>query len=272
LNEALASSHQRVRRLRRLVQKRSLRWSEGVCVLEGPDLIVAALDAQCEFEGVYVDVAHVADDSLREILARCDVAGVRIFTLAPGVLERIADAQNPQPILAAIRFIPHELSELANGGLLVVLNDVRDPGNAGTVIRTADAAGAAGVIICGQSVDPYNPKTLRASAGSIFHVPVVSSVDFAHVAMWFLQVSGVSFATVVRGGADYRTVNLAGTAMIVVGNEADGLDENTIAQCDQRISIPMDGHNESLNVSIAAAIVLFEAKSQRDRRISAPAT
>ncbi len=258
--------------MRRLVQKRTLRWSEGVCVIEGPDLLEAALDSQCEFEGVYVDEAHATSDSLRALLARCDKAGVRVFNLAPGVLERVADAQNPQPVLAAIRFEPTRLSDFVLRGLVVVLNDVRDPGNAGTVIRTADAAGASAVIICGHSVDPYNPKTLRASAGSIFHIPVISCTDFAEVAAWFSDVAGSSYATVVRDGTDYRKVDLSGTAMIVVGNEAEGLSELTISHCDESISIPMQGRSESLNVSIATAVVLFEAKSQRDRRAAPPST
>lgn len=243
-----------------------------MCVLEGPDLIDAALSAGCEFEGVYVDAAHASSDSLRSLLARCDECGVRIFTLAPGVLERVADAQNPQPILAAIRFAPRTLDDVTARGLVVVLHDVRDPGNAGTVIRTADAAGAAAVVISGHSVDPYNPKTLRASAGSIFHLPVVCADELAHVTTWFGSLPGPSYASVVRGGADYRTVDLSERALLVVGNEATGLDRDCVALCDHTVSIPMDGRNESLNVSIAAALMLFEAKTQRDRRISTATT
>jgi TrmH family RNA methyltransferase len=254
-----------VRRLRRLVQKRSLRWSEAVCVLEGPDLIDAALENAVEFEGIYVDVAHSGDPALAELFAKASTRGVRVFDLAPGVLEKVADAQSPQPVLAAVRFVAPQLEELEARGLIVVLHDVRDPGNAGTVIRTADAAGAAAVILSGQSVDPYNPKTLRATAGSIFHLPVVRTSNLSDATTWFRQNSLRSYAAVVRGGTDYRDVDLSESAMIVVGSEAEGLSADAAALADETISIPMAGRNESLNVSIATAVMLFEAKSQRER-------
>jgi TrmH family RNA methyltransferase len=255
-----------VRRLRRLAQKRALRWSEGVCVLEGPDLVEAALAAGCEFEGVYLDGGRATEPALAQLASRADDLGVRVFTLQPGVLERVADAQTPQPVLGAVRFIPRELSELVPRGLTVVLHDVRDPGNAGAVIRTADAAGAAAVVLSGHSVDPYNPKTLRATAGSIFHLPVVVASDLGAVTGWFAAGGGRSYATVVRGGTDYRRAELSGDVLVVVGNEGEGLDAAAVACCDESLSIPMAGANESLNVAVAAGVVVFEALAQRRER------
>lgn len=251
-----------MRRLRRLIQKRTLRWSEGVCVIEGPDLVRAALDASIEFEAIYADADAAQDDSLRGLLSDASNHGVRLFSLASGVLERVADTTTPQPIMAAVRLPIHELSQIPSEGLVLVLHDVRDPGNAGTLIRSADAAGASGVIFTGTSVDPFNPKTLRSTAGSIFHVPVaVSSLEDATTS---LRSRGMCvLATVVRGGTSVREADLTIPTAVVIGNEASGLDDEAMAFCDGSLTIEMAGANESLNAGVAGSLIAFEALWQR---------
>jgi RNA methyltransferase, TrmH family len=249
-----------VRRLRRLVQKRTLRWSEGVCVLEGPDLVEAAIDAGVEFEALYVDVAAKADSSA--IIERATRAGIRVFALSPGVIERVADARTPQPVMAAVRFTGAPLASIGEGGPVVVLHDVKDPGNAGTIVRSADALGASAVVFTGDSVDPYNPKTLRATAGSIFHLPVVVS-DLDSTLEYFTSRHVDTFATVVRGGEPLSEVDLRGAAAVVVGNESAGLDRASAAKCSRRLTIPMSGRSESLNAGVAASLILYEALRQR---------
>jgi TrmH family RNA methyltransferase len=252
-----------VRRLRRLIQKRSLRWSEGVCVLEGPDLINAALEADVEFEALYVTVSATGSASIAETVQRADDSGVRVFSLGEGVLEKIADAQSPQPILASVRFPVVQIADIAVEGLTVILHDVRDPGNAGTIIRSADAAGATAVVITGQSVDPFNPKTLRATAGSIFHLPVAVA-PLSDALDHFANGGAQTFATVVRGAKSHRDVDFSKPTVVVIGNEASGLDDVSIAMCDSSITIPMAGRSESLNAAIAASLIMFEALYQRE--------
>ena len=257
-----------MRRLRRLVQKRSLRWSEGVCVLEGPDLVDAALESGAEFEAIYIDASATGVASITALALKAGAAGVRVFALAEGVLEKIADAQTPQPVLAAVRFEQSDVATLDVAGLTLVLHDVRDPGNVGTIIRSADAAGANAVIVSGQSVDPFNPKTLRASAGSIFHLPVVvAEIDatFEH-----FGAGAQLLATVVHGGRGLREVDFTRASVVVIGNEADGLDAATIGRCHESISIPMDGRSESLNAGVAASLIAFEALWQRQDAAAAP--
>jgi TrmH family RNA methyltransferase len=249
-----------------LIQKRTLRWSEGVCVIEGPDLVRAALDASVEFEAIYVDATH--DESLRDLLADASAHGVRVFSLATGVLERVADTTTPQPIMASVRLPIHELLAVPAGGLVLILHDVRDPGNAGTLIRSADAAGASGVIFTSTSVDPFNPKTLRSTAGSIFHVPVAVAPFDDAVASLRLRGCRV-LATVVRGGTNLREVDLTKPTAVVIGNEASGLDEEVIALCDGSISIEMAGANESLNAGVAGSLIAFAALWQRQDTTSA---
>ena len=239
-----------------------MRWSEGICVLEGPDLIGAALGSDVEFEALYVDVSEVDHPEIAPTITRATRAGVRVFGLAQGVLEKAADANTPQPLLGAVRFPITEVTSIAAQGLILVLHNVRDPGNAGTIIRSADAAGVTAVIFTGQSVDPFNAKTLRATAGSIFHLPIaVSSLDetIGHFAASGAQI----VATVVRGGLDHRSVDFSKSSVVVIGNEASGLDDDTIARCQVALSIPMAGRNESLNAGVAASLIAFEALWQR---------
>lgn len=232
-----------------------------MCVLEGPDLIDAALEAGAEFEAIYCD--RRAATSLTSTLDRAERAGVRVFQLEDGVIEKIADAQSPQPVLAAVRMPLHELSTLGENGLILVLHDVRDPGNVGTIIRSADAAGVSAVVLTGQSVDPYNPKTLRATAGSIFHVAVVVATLDAAIEHFRNRGARV-FATVVGGGKDYRRAELNLPSVVMIGNEAAGLDENALALSDETISIPMSGRSESLNAGVAASLICFQALHQRE--------
>jgi RNA methyltransferase, TrmH family len=245
-----------------LIQKRTLRWSEGVCVVEGPDLVRAALDAAVEFEAIYLDADASKDEVLLDLVAVASTHGVRVFSLAAGVLDRVADTATPQPIMAAVRLPISELSAIAPDGLILILHDVRDPGNAGTLIRSADAAGASGLIFTGTSVDPFNPKTLRSTAGSIFHVPVaVASLEDA---VSHLHSRGVRvLATVIRGGSGLREVDFSKPTAVVIGNEASGLDDAAIALCDGSLSIEMAGANESLNAGVAGSLIVFEALWQR---------
>jgi TrmH family RNA methyltransferase len=239
-----------------------------VCVLEGPDLVDAALESGVEFEAVYVDAAALDVASITALTQKAADKGVRVFALAEGVVEKIADAQTPQPVLAAVRFEQRDITSIAKSGFVVVLHDLRDPGNVGTIIRSADAAGATAVILTGQSVDPFNPKTLRASAGSIFHLPViVTSID---AVFSYFHGDAQLLATVVRGGRSHREVDFTGASVVLIGNEADGLDEATIERCDQTISIPMDGRSESLNAGVAASLIAFEALWQRRDAAAVP--
>jgi RNA methyltransferase, TrmH family len=250
------------------VQKRSLRWSEGVCVLEGPDLVLSALGAGIEFEAIYVDAAYVASDEVRSVLDAANVGSVRVFQLASGVLERVADATTPQPVIASVRMPVAGIDSIELDGLVLVLHDVRDPGNAGTLIRSADAAGVSGVIFTGHSVDPFNPKTLRATAGSIFHVPVAVS-DLEATLSSFEGRGALTFATVVRGGVDHRSIDFTKPTVVVIGNEAEGLDDATIARCSGALTIEMAGRSESLNAGVAGSLIAFEAMWQR-RSTNAP--
>ena len=150
-----------------------MRRSEGAFVVEGVKLLASALDAGAPVEAVFVDDRARSQPEVAAVLDAALERGARVFDLAPGVLERVADTVTPQPVLAVVGMPDATLDELAGKTFVVVCVDVRDPGNAGAVIRVAHAAGAAGVVCCEGTVDPFNPKTVRASAGSVLHIPIV---------------------------------------------------------------------------------------------------
>ncbi len=235
---------------------------------EGAELIRCALEAAVPVESVYVSPAGSDDHATQEVCRRASAAGARIFPLAAGVLERVADTVTPQPVLAVVSMLEEPPAGAAvwvaaPGSLIVVLVDVRDPGNAGTVLRAADASGSTAVVFAGSSVDPYNPKTVRSSAGSLFHVPVAVRADPYAVGAE-LSVAGFrTLATVVREGQDYADLDWSVPTALFLGNESSGLDRDLCASLAGSLAIPMAGRAESLNVGVACAVVCFEAFRQR---------
>jgi TrmH family RNA methyltransferase len=250
-----------VRRLRRLLTRRAARRGDRAFVAEGVEVVRTGVLAGAAPESLYVASGAAATDAaVAEVVSLARDAGARIFELAPGVVDRVASTVSPQPLLAVFPAVDlPAVPEQAD--LVVVMADVRDPANAGTVIRTADAAGVGAVVCCGGTVDPYNPKAVRASAGSLFHVPLVLAGDPAGL----LETLGTSgrrrLGAVVRGGQDYTSVDWTLRTVLVLGNEAWGLPEGLAL--DGLVGIPMAGRAESLNVGMACAVLCFEALRQR---------
>jgi TrmH family RNA methyltransferase len=264
--------------VRGLLQKRSARWAERVFVAEGVELLRTALRAGIAVESVYLAPEGAQDPLTRETCDHALEAGARLFSLAPGVLERVADTVTPQPVLTVLPMLDPALDESVASSpdptdqpLIVVLVDVRDPGNAGTVLRTADASGVSSVIFSGESVDPYNPKTVRASAGSLFHVPFRVQADPAGLASMLAGSGYRTLATVVRDGHDYAALDWSVPTALFLGNEAAGLSADLLQAIGGAVAIPMEGRAESLNVGVACAVLCFEALRQRRSSAGRPA-
>lgn len=211
--------------------------------------------------GIIPQEVFFAPDADVSLLDEAAHAGAPLHALASGVMESVADAVTPQPVCAVLPFVDRPIDALAHDGVVVVAVDVRDPGNAGTLIRSAAAAGARGVVLCEGCVELYNPKTVRSTAGALFRLPVVTSVS-VDGALTSLGAAGRRrFAAVARDGDDYARVDLTGPVAFVVGNEAHGLPD-ALAGIDAAITIPMPGDMESLNVGVATAVLCFEAARQ----------
>ena len=187
------------------------------------------------------------------------VAGAQcpVFELAPHVMERIASTDSPQPVLAVVRMQEKPVAELSGASMVVVCDRIADPGNLGTILRSCEAAGVDGIVLITGSVDPYNPKVVRASAGALFHVPVVSDVALHDLQRLGLPLVGTSS----HEGTAYTSMDLRRPFALVMGSEAHGVDPQI--PIDEWVSIPHVGRAESLNVAMATTVVVFEAARQR---------
>lgn len=258
----MAYSHQRVRRLRRLLQKRVTRWSERAFVAEGIEVVHCGLEAGSVPESLYVADGHQSEREVASLAAAALDRGSRVFQLGPGVADRVADTVTPHPVFGIFSMTDVELAQVPRPSLAVACVDVRDPGNLGTVLRTCDAAGVDVVLCCGGTVDPFNPKTVRSSAGSIFHVRLVVTADVTPAMEW-LRSTGLTVYGTGAQGADYTSLDLTAPCAFVLGNESAGLPPELRASLERTVAIPMAGRAESLNVGVACAVLCFEARRQR---------
>jgi len=259
---ALAHNHRKVQRLRSLVGRRRARQAERAFVVEGAKVVGEAFDAAAGVESLFFDPA-ASGPAEAAVVERARRAGCEVSELATGVLERVAGTVTPQPLLAIVSQLDRALEELPRHGLIVLCADVRDPGNLGTILRSAEAAAAGGVICTDGTVDPYNLKCVRASAGALFHVPLVVGGNTVQVldqlATWGLRRLGTS---AVKGDPLWST-DLTAPLVLVLGNEATGLPQDVEAAIDAHVTIPIAGRTESLNVGMAATVLVYEAARQR---------
>jgi TrmH family RNA methyltransferase len=258
----LGPRHPHVRELRALLRDRRSRDQAGRFVLEGHRVLASALD-----QGVALHeclVGPEASHAAMEVVERARAAGVRVRALAPGVASRLGDAQTPQAVFAVAPLRRHGVAALADHDLVLVADRVGDPGNAGTLVRGVAAAGARALALGSGSVDVYNPKAVRASAGALFAVTVVEGTTSVEI-LESVGARGLRrLGAVTSGGTALDDVDLTGPVALVVGHEARGLDPSL--PLDGRVTIPMHGPVESLNVAMAGSLLLFEAARQRRAR------
>jgi RNA methyltransferase, TrmH family len=251
----------------RKLLRRSARREQGLVLLEGPSAVGAAADA-----GLIQELYVTADAAERhaDLVERIEAAGVRPWFVAPEAAAALSETVTPQGIVAIVPLpqvsLQHALERPAlrpAARLVVVLAEARDPGNAGTVIRTADAAGADCVVLAGASVDPWSGKCVRASAGSLLHLPVVDGVGVEET-ITAVRAAGCR-ALAADGHAEAGLYDLAVTDVLrgdhawVFGNEAHGLSSDVLRTVDSAVSVPVYGRAESLNLASAAAVCLYES-------------
>jgi len=244
------------------LKKRAFRDREARFLVEGSQVTMEAIDAG-RVEVLY----HTMEEGERvdPLVQRARQSGVRAEAVTQQIIELLTSTVTPQGIVGVATFVDVPLGELqAEPSLVAVLSSVRDPGNAGTILRSADAAAADAVVFGEESVDVYNPKTVRASAGSLFHVPVVRDVSLPD-AVEALRGRGMRvLATASDGELSIYEADLSGPTAIVFGNEAHGLDPEVRALADASVRVPIRGRAESLNLAAAAAVTLFEAVRARE--------
>ncbi|MGI8756025.1 MAG: TrmH family RNA methyltransferase [Acidimicrobiales bacterium] len=247
--------------LARLVRKSSDRAEQGVVVVEGPTLLAAALEAGTPVTEVYVDHAKADRAAVADVLSRL-APSATAWVLPEGVLDRVGDAATSQGIIALCAPPAAAWPEPATAPFVLVLDDLAEPGNVGTLIRSAAAAGAGGVVIAG-GTDPTAPKVVRSSAGAVFTVDIVRSSSSTE-AVQRLSAAGYRIVVAaVRGGEAHDTADLSGPVALVIGNEAHGVIDQTAALADLAVTVAMAGPTESLNAAMAGTVLCFEVLRRR---------
>lgn len=253
----------------RRLASRSFRAEQRLFLAEGPQAVREA----ASLTGVLAELFCTPEAAARysEVVGAARAGGARVSVATSEVVASLSETVTPQGLIGVCRFLDHPLDAVLAAGppkLVALLAHVRDPGNAGTVLRCADAAGADLVVVTGESVDVYNAKAVRASAGSLFHVPVVVGLS-AEEAIESLRAAGLGIlAADGTGEADLDdeldSGALAAPTCWVFGNEARGLPDDLLALSDTVVRIPIHGRAESLNLATAAAVCLYSsARAQR---------
>lgn len=244
----------------RSLELRKVRRESGLFVAEGTALLVTARDNGWR-PRILIHGPGSGDRQLaRQIVKWAEMSGADCLDVPTKVLEKIAVKDNPQSLIGVFeqRFLeaPGPAGQ-KSGGPWIALEAIRDPGNLGTILRTADAAGAAGIILVGNTCDPYQHEAVRASMGSIFSVPLVRLETSA-----FLDLAkhwrGAVVGTHLAGKVDYRNADYEQPTLLIMGTEGDGLSAEAAAACKTLVRIPMAGRLDSLNLAIATALMLYE--------------
>jgi len=244
-----------------LARRRTAREKEQRYIIDGPVLVAEALRMHVAIEAIYVEAG-----TNEAIVDEAAAAGIRVHVVQPGAVHQYTDVMTPQGVVALAPMPSITLDEAldhAAGKPLLVLCAVADPGNAGTLLRMAEASGVGAVLFCDGSVDPFAPKCVRASAGSIFHVPVVSGGKPVQVLEAIKGRDVQLLGTDARRGKPYDEVELTMPFALVLGNEAHGLPDEIGNHLDAWVHVPMTGDVESLNVAMAASVICFDAARQR---------
>lgn len=250
-------------RLRRLSRRRSSRREEGRFLIDGPVLLSEAMDAGTKLEAVYAE-----PDADPGLLRRLRAAGVEVVPVASGSLAKVLDLVNPRSIVAVAGQRAGDLASLLSTAAstrrpVLALVGLQDPGNAGTLIRVAEASGCAGVLFTDGSVDAWNPKVVRASAGSVLRMALAEGVQPSEL-IASADTHGLPLvSTVAHGGSAPEDAALGAGFVLLVGSEAQGVPGEVSAAASVSVTIPMEGSVESLNAAVAGALVAFEAARQR---------
>ena len=246
----LSSNNQRVKLLRRLVHDRRARHDEQKFVVDGPRALRTFHESGGALEAVFVD------DLGRDDVAWLRDADVELFTVERHVLDQIGDARGPQGVMGVAAMAPTTLDTVLGRDIVVVLDGIQDPGNVGAIVRVAAARGAAVVVPIGNA-DLYSPRAVRSSAGTLPLVDAVAGVEIDHVIEQMAEAGRSIAGTEMQGGAPPGAIDTSRPVVVVLGGEGTGLSEFVTTRLDQRISVPMAPHVESLNVAVTAGIVLY---------------
>ena len=261
VKEVTSLANPLIKDIKALAQKK-FRDQQNAFMAEGLKLVIDALDLGWSIKTLVFAKAGRGNAAVEKVAARTVAAGGTVLEVSEKVLVAITRRDNPQMVVGVFqqKLLPLKDIRAHDGDVWVALDRVRDPGNLGTVIRTVDAVGAKGVILVGETTDPFSVETVRATMGSIFAVPVAKATPEAFLA-WRNSFSGLVVGTHLKGAVDYRSVDFSrGPVLLMMGNEQQGLPDNLAESCDRLLRIPQAGRADSLNLAVATGVMLFEIR------------
>ncbi|MTI49518.1 TrmH family RNA methyltransferase [Sporosalibacterium faouarense] len=258
-----SSSNSLIKHVKSLHRKKA-RWKSANYFVEGLKAVEEGLISKADIE------FFLYSDALFDINGGCELFDEiknfeNAYNIPDKLLNEISDTENPQGIIAVVKFKLSSLKDvvLKNNNFLVILDELRDPGNMGTIIRTADALGANGIVVTKGCVDVFNPKTIRSTMGSIFHIPLAFEGDIEDI-IASLKKEEIKIISTSLESSDYcYNIDFKQDFALIIGNEASGVSDRVIEISDYSTKIPMKGEAESLNAAIASGIVMYEASRQR---------
>lgn len=256
-----SSSNAQIKYLVKLQEKSAARKADGVFVCEGRKMFQEVL----KYAKETLVRAYFSESHFKELWEEGTFPqGLDYEVVTDAVFREAAQTVTPQGVLALVRQPAYMLADMLGMGnkRLLILENLRDPGNLGTILRTAEAAGMDGVVLSLESVDVFNPKVIRSTMGAIYRMPFLYVPDLEELLRELKQEGFVLYAAHLEGSKAYDAVKYAGRMALVVGNEANGLTRETADMADYRIRIPMEGQAESLNAAVAAAVLMYEAYRQ----------
>lgn len=261
MSDLLGPHNPLVKRARRL-RSRAGRQAEAACLVEGLRVVLTALERGAPVEALFVCPERLTSVPALAAVERARGAGVPVHRLASTTLDSLSGRDNPSGLLAIVSALAPSLSALtpAGGDLYVALDEAADPGNLGTVLRTADAAGVAGLLLTGGGTDPFHPTAIKASMGALWTVPWALAPDLATAIAWAHDQHLATVATTAHGAEDLWTAQLPPRLLLLMGSERQGLPPEILAAATQRVGIPMWGSVTSLNLAVATALVVYEVR------------
>lgn len=259
-----SSQNQHVKRLRSLATRKGRRTHRQFLV-EGVRGLEEAIGGRLALETVAICPELIESDRARELADELSQTDAQVLEMAEEPFRSLSEVQSPEGLAAAVSIPEMTLEDLpADADLIVAAVDLRDPGNMGSLVRTADAAGAQALIAAGTCVDIFDPKVVRATAGSVFHVPIVNDAPPMGLIEWARKAGVRTVAGCLENARPHTGIRYPKRTMVMVGNEANGLHEDVAKNADLRAYIPMPGRAESLNVTVAAGILIWEILRQRN--------
>ena len=257
-----SKTNPKIKQLRALHQRKE-REATGLCIVEGITHVASALESNAPIDYLCYAPDLLTSPFAQEMIQRASLSGLTCYDVAADVFETVSDKENPSGIIAVVHKPKTNLQSLTPNpqSLFIALLSPQDPGNIGTILRTMDAVNASGLILVDGGADAYHPTAVRASMGALFSQKIVTST-FIELSDWTKTNRCCLIGTSAKANADYRNAKYSFPLILLMGNEQKGLSEEHVAICDHTVRLPMLGKVSSLNLAVAAGILLYEVSQK----------